>query len=78
MNKGEYCLTEIEFLKSRGVTELIHFTPATNLPSILANGIIPRKRFEQEGVEFTYVDENRLDGKAFEKRGLRGDVVASQ
>jgi len=56
-------LTEIEFLKSRGVTELIHFTPATNLPSILANGIIPRKRLEQVGVEFTYVDENRLDGK---------------
>jgi superfamily II DNA helicase RecQ len=56
-------LTEIDFLKSRGVTELIHFTPVTNLPSILANGIIPRNRLEQEDVEFTYTDEKRHDGK---------------
>jgi len=56
-------LTEIDFLKNRGVTELIHFTPATNLPSILANGIIPRNRLEQDGAEFTYTDENRHDGK---------------
>lgn len=56
-------MTEIDFLKSREVTELIHFTPVTNLPSILANGIIPRNRLEQEGAEFTYADENRYDGK---------------
>ena len=56
-------MTEIDFLISRGVTELIHFTPATNLPSILANGIIPRNRLEQEGAEFTYTDEYRHDGK---------------
>lgn len=56
-------MTEIEFLRSRGVTELIHFTPSINLPNILANGIIPRSRLERDGVEFTYADENRYDGK---------------
>ena len=61
--RGGNFLTEIDFLRSRGVTELIHFTPATNLPSILANGIIPRNRLEQEGAKFVYPDPNRHDGK---------------
>lgn len=56
-------MTDIDFLRNRGVTELIHFTPATNLLSILANGLIPRNRLEQENAEFTYVDESRHDGK---------------
>lgn len=56
-------MSEIEFLRIRGVTELIHFTPVSNLPSILANGIIPRSRLEQDGFEFVYTDENRYDGK---------------
>lgn len=56
-------MTEIEFLRSRGVTELIHYTPVANLPSILAKGIIPRNLLEQEGAEFVYTDENRNDGK---------------
>jgi len=45
------------------VTELIHFTPTANLPSILENGIIPRNCLEYEGTEFVYTDENRYDGK---------------
>jgi hypothetical protein len=56
-------LTELEFLRSRGVTELIHFTPAPNLRSILENGLIPRNRLEQENAKFTYIDESRHDGK---------------
>lgn len=56
-------MTVTDFLKKQGVNELIHFTPATNLPSILLNGLISRERLEQEGRKFTYTDEKRLDGK---------------
>jgi superfamily II DNA helicase RecQ len=56
-------LKETDFLRSRGVTELIHFTPAMNLPSILENGIITRNLLEQESTDFISTDEYRHDGK---------------
>lgn len=57
------CMTETDFLKSIGVTELVHFTPAANLPGILVKGIIPRSLLEKEGGDFVYTDEIRIDGK---------------
>lgn len=56
-------MTELDFLRGRGVTELIHFTPVTNLPSILENGLIPRVLLEQMGTDFVYIDNYRYDGK---------------
>ena len=56
-------MTETDFLKSIGVTELVHFTPAVNLPNILTKGIIPRSLLEKEGGDFAYTDDIRLDGK---------------
>jgi hypothetical protein len=56
-------LSELEYLKSRGVTELIHFTPMSNIKNILSKGIIPRNQLEKDGEMFTFSDEVRLDGK---------------
>jgi superfamily II DNA helicase RecQ len=55
-------MSDAEYLKSRGVVNLIHFTPADNLPGILTDGIIPRNLLEQNGTNFTFTDEFRMDG----------------
>ena len=48
------------YLKNRGVTELIHFTPVENLKSILQHGLVPRNQIEQfKGI---YTDDQRIDG----------------
>lgn len=56
-------MAEVEFLKSRGVTELIHFTPINNLPNILKEGLVPRKILEDKGADFIWLDAYRHDGK---------------
>lgn len=48
------------YLKNRGVTELIHFTPAENLKSILKNGLVPRDQADRLGGKCT--DSQRIDG----------------
>lgn len=49
--------------KARNIQYLFHFTRASNLPSILTNGIIPRKTLQQNGTAFTLNDAERLDAR---------------
>ena len=48
----------IDFLLSRGVQFLIHFTPIENLKFILRDGICPRNKQPVKGI---YTDDMRLD-----------------
>lgn len=53
------------YLKSRGVTSLIHFTPVDNLKSILEKGIVPVDDFIINGIDKSNVilpDGERIDG----------------
>ncbi len=45
----------------RNVQFLVHFTPVSNLPSILARGIMPRSSLAKEGIQADTPDEQRLD-----------------
>lgn len=60
---GEMAMGASGYLKARGVVDLVHFTPASNLAGILADGIVPRDILEEDGKEFTYYDLMRRDGK---------------
>ena len=54
----------LSFLKSRGVSEFVHFTSVDNLPGILQNGLLPRTELERREIAFQHNDSLRLDGKA--------------
>lgn len=54
----------LSFLKSRGVSEFVHFTSVDNLPGILQNGLLPRAELERREIAFQHNDSLRLDGKA--------------
>lgn len=58
VNEAEY-----QYLRSRGVKRLVHFTPAENLASILDNGICPRQYMEMKGIGYRCTDTSRADGK---------------
>lgn len=45
----------------KGVTELVHFTPADNLKYIFQLGLVPRATLEQKGYPFVPTDEDRVD-----------------
>ncbi len=51
-----YYLTE-----ERGVQFLVHFTPVSNLPSILSKGIMPRSTLSEEGIHADTPDVERFD-----------------
>jgi hypothetical protein len=53
----------MSILKNRNITRLVHFTPADNLESILENGMLSRLYMDENGFDYWYTDENRLDGK---------------
>ena len=53
----------MSILKNRNITRLVHFTPADNLESILENGVLSRLYMDENGFDYWYTDENRLDGK---------------
>lgn len=44
----------------RNITQLLHFTNVSNLPSILVNGIVPREMLEDDTYDFN--DLYRIDG----------------
>lgn len=50
-------------LKNRKIRYLVHFTNVKNLPSILLNGILPRKTLEQRAIKFFFNDNDRLENK---------------
>lgn len=55
--------SRIETLVSeRGIQYLVHFTPVINLPSILGNGLVPRKTLEAHGTAFCHNDQIRKEG----------------
>ena len=49
-------------VRARGITALYHFTPASNLESILENGLHSRETLDQNNAPYTYTDEWRRDG----------------
>lgn len=51
-----------EFATERGIPSLVHFTRASNLPSILANGLYPVSRAHELAVAPSVNDINRFDG----------------
>ena len=53
----------VRYLKQeRNVDTLVHFTPGSNIPSILQRGLCPRRILQREGVEFKPTDGKRLEG----------------
>jgi len=51
-----------EFVGLKKIPFLLHFTRTTNIPSIMANGIMPRDRMQAAGLQADINDELRLDG----------------
>ncbi len=45
----------------RKIPYLVHFTHENNILSILKNGLIPRTKLEEDGIEFTYNDPIRAE-----------------
>ena len=50
-----------DYLESRNVQFLVHFTPSSNLPSILSHGIMPRSVLSDKGIHADTPDELRYD-----------------
>jgi hypothetical protein len=51
-----------ELVRKLEIPNLVHFTRAVNLPSIMEHGIYPRSRFDEVGAEPVINDVLRLDG----------------
>lgn len=51
-----------ERILARGIQYLVHFTPISNLNSIIRYGLLPRKALLERGFPFDYSDEQRIDG----------------
>lgn len=51
----------MNYLHSRKVASLIHFSPICNLDSILKNGICSREYCETHNIKFQHSDEERFD-----------------
>ncbi|MDE8740290.1 DarT ssDNA thymidine ADP-ribosyltransferase family protein [Pectobacterium polaris] len=49
-------------VQQQGITQLVHFTKAENLPSIMKHGIIPISRAKEFGITPATNDQLRLDG----------------
>lgn len=52
-----------DFIESRNINSLVHFTKLENLPSILQNGLISREQLDSECIDYLFNDEYRMDGK---------------
>ena len=50
-----------ERILSRGIQFLVHFTPVSNLHSIMRNGLLSRMDLNQRRIPFGYSDEGRRD-----------------
>ena len=53
------------YLKSRGVSYLVHFTKVTNIPGIIKYGIVPRALLDRRNIEYDPTDPQRLDNMEF-------------
>lgn len=59
---AEKNINDFEYLKKRGVKEIVHFTDIVNLESIAENGLLPRHLLDQNGISYVFNDMNRFDG----------------
>lgn len=50
------------FVEARNINKLIHFTPGSNLQSIVELGLLSREALKVSGVQYRYTDRLRLDG----------------
>ncbi|KKO61049.1 hypothetical protein VM94_04819 [Janthinobacterium sp. KBS0711] len=51
-----------QFATARGIKHLFHFTQLGNLPSILANGLLPTNHLDANRVASIRNDQQRIDG----------------
>ncbi|WP_197277757.1 DarT ssDNA thymidine ADP-ribosyltransferase family protein, partial [Novosphingobium sp. KN65.2] len=52
-----------DFAVERSIPYLLHFTRAENLPSIMANGLVPRAQIDSGQVAAAANDDMRLDNR---------------
>lgn len=55
-------MTLQQIVQQRNITRLFHFTHSDNLSSIITHGLIARDALNNEGIEYNYNDDVRLDG----------------
>ncbi len=53
----------INYIKSRNIKYLLHFTLAENLSSIFSNGLLGRESLEFYKIKHSHTDDNRFDQK---------------
>ncbi len=58
-SEKEACIRAI--VAERGISALLHFTRARNLPAITEHGLLPRRALENRGLPFDPNDDKRLD-----------------
>lgn len=51
------------FIETREIENLFHFTKAENLHSILKYGLLSRQTLSVRGINYLYNDDNRLEGR---------------
>lgn len=51
-----------EFMRSRQIDALFHFTRANNLPNIFRYGLLPKENLLNNGINAEFNDNNRYDG----------------
>ena len=56
-------LDDLTYLKSRGVSEFVHFTAADNIGGILNQGLLPRASLDAKESNYISTDNLRLEGK---------------
>ena len=54
-----------EIIKTRNITQLIHFTKKKNIQSILDHGILNIDELKKRNIKYTYNDPERKDGWDF-------------
>lgn len=54
-----------EIIKTRNITQLIHFTKKKNIQSILDHGILNIDELKKRNIDYTYNDPERKDGWDF-------------
>lgn len=60
-NKLKYLRMSI--LRSKGISDLVHFTVISNLANVLKNGLLSRNILDNENFVYSYSDSIRLDNK---------------